>query len=169
MTSTRVSLAALVVGALVLGVSAAFALPNFAHSINGPRLHPPGTTSLTLGKGPWTLYEQTGSRSGLGVTLGPTQVIVSGPGKVRIRSDRLHGRERMTRFGRSYTGAVRMEVSRRGRYTIDIRQTSHEVLVARPMSYGLTQWRPLVTGLLGALLAGAGAVLLLRARRGRQG
>jgi hypothetical protein len=168
--SLPASLTVLVGGLVVLVVSVALVVPHFRHTLDGPRLAPPGERTVTLDKGPWTLYERTGFArttgpltvtENRGVTLAPEDVVISGPGEVRVRSDLLHGSETLNRFGAVYTGAVRIEVPRRGTYVIAVGRTTHEIIIARPLSYAFSHWRPLVTGLLGGLGVISGAVMLI--------
>jgi hypothetical protein len=164
------SLVVLLVGLVVVVVSVAAAVPNFRHSFDGPRLTPPGERTVVLDKGPWTLFERTGvSRTNgpltvtndRGVSLMPENVAVSGPGEVRVRSDLLHGSETLNRFGAIYTGAVRIEVPRKGAYTIAVGRTTHEIIIARPLSYAFSRWQPLVAAFLGGLVFIAGGVMLV--------
>jgi hypothetical protein len=166
--SRRRSLSVLGAG-LVLGViSAVGVVPVIQDSLDGPRFATPSSQELTLDTGTWVVFERTGSThggagftfsEGTSVSLSPRDVTVTGPSEPVVRSD-LGGNssETVTRGSAVYTGALRFDVTTKGRYTVTV---SHEgeVLVARPLSHVFSRWPFLVAGVVGGAAVIAGVVM----------
>ena len=163
----------LLLGLVLVVVGLSHGLPDFSRTMSGPRLTAPGEASVELDRGPWTLFERTGSSSGGGgftftendgVTFGPDQVSVDGPAPVARRTDLGNGTETLNRNGDVYTGAVRIEVPQKGVYTVRIADTGappRAVMIVRPVSYSFRHVAPLAVVALGVLLVVIGGVLLV--------
>ena len=166
-TTKRVGLAMVVVGALVLiACVATIAIrigPAVVNGITGRSYATPMDQVVTLSHGKWVVFERTGSQSGGGgvtftqngaVTLSPDDVEVTDPDGNPVVTSFTTSNETINRNGAIYTGAVSFEANVHGDYRVRISATGDQVLLSRDLG-------SLFGSVLGFFLTAVGAGLLL--------
>lgn len=175
------SITLLVLGAVV-GIASAIAVTvPLVGTFTSREYAAPTHLSLHLRDARYTVYERSGSRSGLGinpgpVTIEPSQVTVTDPGGRQVFVFRPSTIETITRDSTVYTGAVQFDAPTNGNYDIRLTTAPTRVLITRSLSDAVRSvlvW--IGTGAVGGVLFVAGLVMLIvgvtrrsRARRATQ-
>jgi hypothetical protein len=167
-----VSLAVLIVGALIAIPALVVLVVHAVHAINPPSVTTPGTTDLQLGTGTWYLFERTGETSGgagftfnqnNATTLDPGQVTITGPDGTALPATFVSDHETITKGSRIYTAALQFHVPTAGRFTIQLNTSGPGVvLIARPLTHTFRALAvPFVLTGFGGAVAVVGLVLLI--------
>jgi hypothetical protein len=170
-----VSITLLVLGA-VIGIGSAIAVTvPLVGTFTSREYAAPTHLSLHLRHARYTVYERSGTRSGLGINPGPVsiepgQVIVTDPDGQRVFVDRPGTTETITRDSTVYTGAVQFDARTTGNYDIRLETMSTRVLITRSLGDAIRSvlvW--IGTGAVGAVLFLAVLVMIIvgATRRGR--
>lgn len=172
----RLSLGLLVLGAAIGIASAVAIVVPLVGTFTSSEYSTPIHLSLNLKHARYTVYERSGSRSGLGiqpgrVTIDPSQVTVTAPDGRPVFVFQPGTVETITRDSTVYTGAVQFDAPTTGNY--DIRLTTQfptSVLITRSLGDAIRSvlvW--IGTGAIGGVLLVAGLVMLIVGvtRRGR--
>lgn len=114
----------------VVGIASIVVLVAGAIStVTSPSFDIPGSTTRTLDKGLYVVFERTGSSSSSGnvtitrnssATIGPEDVEVTGPTGVRIPTREMSDNETVTRDGSIFSGAVKFTVDTPGQYEVRV-------------------------------------------------
>jgi Protein of unknown function (DUF2510) len=119
----------MVLGPIVGIASVVGLLAGAISSFTAPAFTIPGSTTRTLDKGVYVVFERTSESSSSGnvtisrdnaVTIGPGDVQVSGPGGARIAAQEVTANETLTRNKSVFRGAVKFTVVTRGQYTVKV-------------------------------------------------
>jgi hypothetical protein len=171
-----VSITLLVLGA-VIGIASAIAVTvPLVGTFTSREYGAPAHLSLHLRHARYTVYELSGSRSGLGihpgpVTIEPWQVIVTDPDGRPVSVDFPRTTEVINRDSTVYTGAVQFDAPTSGTYDIRLKTAATtRVLITRSLADAVRSvlvW--IGTGAVGAVIFIAGLVMLIvgMTRRGR--
>lgn len=102
----------------------------------------PGSTTRTLDKGVYVVFERTGESSSSGnvtisrndaVTIGPEDVQVIGPDGTTIATRRMSSNETLNRNGSIFVGAVKFTVVTPGRYDVNVLAGNGTAVVGRSL------------------------------------
>ena len=119
--------------ALVAGAISTFTTPTFDI---------PGSTTRTLDKGVYIVFERTGEGSSSGnvtisrnnaVTIGPEDVQVTGPNGARTTTLEMNSNETLNRNQSIFTGAVKFTVVTPGQYDINVSAGNGTAVVGRSL------------------------------------
>jgi hypothetical protein len=135
----------------------------------------PNHLSLHLSRARYTVYERSGSRSGLtvhagAVTIDPSQVVVTGPSGEPVYVFQDGDTETIQRGSVVYTGAVQFDAPASGTYDVQLSTRVTTVVIARSLFdaiHSVLGW--FGAGAIGAIVFILGLVLLIvgATRRGR--
>jgi hypothetical protein len=171
--SWRLSLAVMVVGALLVVPLVVRAVQSFGSTFTEDVHGAPARVSRDLSPGHYVVFERTGSRQSVGpvtagndrgVTLSPGQVQVIGPDGASTRRPVGYDRsdETVTRGNAVYTGAVVFDVERGGRYEIVVAAEGTSFFVTRSLGDSAKRLGGVfLVALGGGLVFLAGGTLLL--------
>lgn len=154
-----IAIAVVAAGVALIALSIAVLVPAFVDQFTGPRFAIPGSRTVDLDTGTWTIYEHTLTDSdddpipgGRDLGFLAASVRVDGPAPAEVWDHR-GSTETITRGNRTYLGVVRFEIAESGPYTITIAGEpgdGGEVLVARPLSNLFGRW-PWMLGVLAGI------------------
>lgn len=168
----------LAVALTVIGIGVVCAVPSLLlivtrvqRTLESSSLATPGQASRHLSSGIWFIYQETGTRSGLGgvtfgsqhpTTLRPGDVTVTGPEGQVLPVTYVTENDTITQQTAIYTAVVQFDVPSSGTYTLMVTTPNSRILVARSLGdtfKGVVGF--VLVGVAGGLLTAVGVVLLI--------
>lgn len=128
----------MVLGPVVAVASIVGLLAGAISTITAPTFDIPGSTTRTLDKGVYVVFERTGNSSSSGnvsisrnnaVTIGPEDVQVTGLNGARITTREMNSNETVSRNQSTFTGAVEFTVVAPGEYQVNVSAGNGTALV----------------------------------------
>jgi Protein of unknown function (DUF2510) len=119
----------MILGPVVAIASVVGLVAGAVSTLTAPTFDIPGSTSRTLDKGVYVVFERTGDSSSSdnvtisrnnAATIGPEDVQVTGPDGIAITTRRMSSNETLNRNQSIFTGAVKFTVVTPGKYDVNV-------------------------------------------------
>ena len=132
----------MVLGPLVAIASVVGLVAGAVSTLTAPTFEIPGSTTRTLEKGVYVVFERTGESSSSdnvtisrnnAATIGPEDVQVTGPDGTTIATRRMNSNETLNRNQSAFTGAVKFTVLTPGQYDINVSAGNGTAVVGRSL------------------------------------
>ncbi len=133
----------MVLGPVVAVASIVGLVAGAVSTLTAPTFDIPGSTTRTLDKGVYVVFERTGESSSSGnvtisrnnaVTIGPEDVQVTGPNGSTITTREMFSNETLNRNGSIFTGAVKFTVVTPGQYDVNVSSGNGTAVVGRSLA-----------------------------------
>jgi Protein of unknown function (DUF2510) len=167
----------MVLGPLVAIASIVGLLAGAISTLTEPTFDIPGSTTRTLDKGVYVVFERTGERSSSGnvtfsrngvATIGAEDVQVTGPDGTRITTRRMTSTETLNRNGSIFSGAVKFTVVTPGQHDVTVSGGNGTAVVGRGLADSVGNHLGWLVGVgIGALAFLLGLIWLIVALRRR--
>jgi Protein of unknown function (DUF2510) len=167
----------MVLGPIIGIASVVGLLAGAISSFTAPAFSIPGSTTRTLDKGVFVVFERTSESSSTDdvtisrnnpVTIGPQDVEVTGPNNERVTTQKVTARETLTRNQSVFRGAVKFTVVNPGRYTVKVSGAQSSAIVGPSLSDTIGKHLGWLAGIgIGGLAFLVGLVWLIVALRRR--